>query len=241
LPQVGPGDNVYRIDGAWNASECVLLLHGLARTGKSMKQMEHALALAGYATCVLSYPSRKKALQSLVAQNFSPALQECVRVGFKKIHCVTHSMGGIIVRMGLVEYRPDNFGRVVMLSPPNQGSIVAEKLKSWWLFKLVNGRAGQQLGISKDAVPARLGAVDYEVGVITGNRHAFFDCWFSSFFSGENDGKVAVAEARVDGMADFLVVPEAHPFIMNSPMVARQTIHFLQQGHFSPRGRLPAQ
>jgi hypothetical protein len=77
--------------------------------------------------------------------------------------------------------------------------------------------------------------VDYEVGVITGNRHVFFDSWFASFFSGINDGKVAVEEAQLEGMTDFLVVPETHPFIMNSDRVIEETLHFLQKGMF----RLP--
>jgi len=34
-------------------------------------------------------------------------------------------------------------------------------------------------------------------------------------------------------MADFLVVPETHPFIMNADKVIEQTIYFLRNGTFS--------
>ena len=222
----------YQLRGCSSATECVILVHGLARTCRSMASMETHLIEAGYQTLTVDYPSRKKRLEVLVSEDFNPVLKFCGQQGFGKIHCVTHSLGGIIVRLALAVHKPHNLGRVVMLSPPNQGSLVAEKLKKWWLFKLVNGPAGQQLATFPDCLPGRSGPVDYEVGVITGNRHVFFDSWFASFFSGDNDGKVAVEEARLEGMKDFLIVPETHPFIMNSYRVREQALFFLQQGFF---------
>ena len=137
--------------------------------------------------------------------------------------------------MALKNNRPNNLGRVVMLSPPNGGSEVVDELKDLWYFSWHNGPAGQQLSTADDSLPNQLGPVDYPVGVITGDTYAFFDFWLAQFFHGPNDGKVSVERTKVEGMSDFLVVHESHPFIMNSEIVQLETIHFLKEGNFSHR------
>ncbi len=216
-----------------DGGECVVLLHGLARTCSSMQTMEKALQQAGYQTVNLDYSSRIKSLKDIAAQDFVRGVRLCNQSGATKIHFVTHSLGGIIVRLGLRTEKPENLGRVVMLAPPNKGSFVTDRMQHWWLYKWLNGPAGQELSTAADSLPNRLGPVDYPVGVIAGTRHAFFDAWFASLTSEENDGKVSVDSTRVEGMVDFLVVPETHPFIMNSDRVIKETIHFLRQGRFS--------
>ncbi|BBO90632.1 hypothetical protein DSCOOX_38120 [Desulfosarcina ovata subsp. ovata] len=102
---------------------------------------------------------------------------------------------------------------MVMLSPPNQGSEVADALKENPFYQWYNGPAGQPLGTDPDGFVAGLGPVDYPVGVITGNTHALFDAWFSEKIPGDDDGKVSVGRAKVKGMSDFLVLPFSHPYL----------------------------
>lgn len=225
-------DSQPEVRGGPGTTECVVVLHGLARTSRSMNRMAAALTRAGFRVVNLDYPSREKTIEAIAAEDLPRGVGACEQAGARRIHFVTHSLGGIVVRQALSRQKPANLGRVVMLSPPNRGSFVAEKLKSWWLYRWLNGPAGQELGTGTDSLPSRLGPVDYEVGVITGNRHAFFDAWFASFTPAENDGKVSVKEARVAGMTDFLVVPASHPFIMNADRVIRETIYFLRHGKF---------
>jgi len=225
-------DMPVEILGSPDAAECVVVLHGLARTRGSMHKMAQALANAGFRVVNIDYPSRKKSIEDVAAQEVTAGLRCCQESGAHRVHFVTHSLGGIVVREALSRDKPPNLGRVVMLSPPNRGSFVAERLKGWWLYRWLNGPAGQELGTGPDSLPNRLGAVDYEVGGITGNRHAFFDAWFASLSPDANDGKVSVDDARVDGMSDFLVVPESHPFIMKADEVIAQTIYFLRHGRF---------
>lgn len=233
---LGCGSNNYSIkkpspDRA--LGQCVVLLHGLARTYHSMAKMQTALTRAGYHTVNLDYPSRKKKIERIAIEDIPIALEQCRRFNPSAIHFVTHSLGGIAVRMAVKQNRPKKLGRVVMLSPPNRGSVVVDHLKSRWYYVWLNGPAGRQLSTAQDSIPNQLGAVDYPVGIITGDRQAFFDRWLTSYFKGPNDGKVSVERAKVDGMADFLVVHATHPFIMNSEYVQFETVHFLKNGTFT--------
>lgn len=212
--------------------ECVILLHGMGRTLRSMDSMQEYLTTAGYHTVSLGYPSTKKTIEDIAADYFPPALAQCQAFEPSSIHFVSHSLGGIILRTVFKEQKPEKMGRVVMLSPPNKGSVAADNLKDWWLYKWLNGPAGQQLTTDKDSLPNRLGPVDYPVGVITGDRYFFFDFWLSSLIPGIDDGKVSVKSARLAGMSDFLVVHETHPFIMDAEYVHEETLYFLQNGTF---------
>jgi len=212
--------------------ECVVLLHGLGRTSQSMDKMAKALATVGYATANLDYASREHPIEKLALDVIPQGLQRCRAQGAFRIHFVTHSLGGILVRYYLSRKSVQGLGRVVMLSPPNQGSEVADALQDTVFYQWYTGPAGQQLGTGPGSLVIRLGPVHYPVGVITGNTHAFFDARLADLIPGPNDGKVSVEHAKVEGMADFLALPYAHPFIMEEREVVVQTIHFLRYGRF---------
>ena len=65
-----------------------------------------------------------------------------------------------------------------------------------------------------------------------GQRGDRIDSMLASRIPGENDGKVAVGRARVDGMHDFLVLPVNHTFMMLDDVVIGQTLQFLRHGAF---------
>lgn len=214
------------------ANECVILLHGLARTDRSMAKLDKHLKNAGYKTANIDYPSRQKTIEELAYIAVPKGLQACAQDKTTKIHFVTHSMGGIVLRYYLEHEKLTNLGRVVMLSPPNQGSPLVDEIGDWGLYKSINGPAGQQLGTDLNSVPLSLGPVDYPVGIITGNKHSFFDAWAAKLIPGEDDGKVSIEGAKVAGMSDFLVVPYTHSFIMNKKDVLSQSVFFLLNGSF---------
>ena len=70
----------------------------------------------------------------------------------------------------------------------------------------------------------------YEVGIITGDKS--INPILSLLISGKDDGKVSVEKAKLMGMKDFLVVPKAHPFIMNDKNVMKQVAYFIANGKF---------
>ena len=207
----------------------VVLLHGLARSARSMRRMEAALIDAGYATCNIDYPSTDFAIETLTTAHVLPAIRRCVGDA-GSVHFVTHSMGGIIVRyLATLDDAPP-IGRVVMLGPPNGGSEVVDRIGDWAAFDWVNGPAGAQLGTGADSLPRRLGEARFDVGIIAG-RHSIN--WINStMIPGSDDGKVAVSAARLAGMRDFLVLPVTHPMMMRDRTVIRETLHFLAYGAF---------
>jgi hypothetical protein len=202
-----------------------------------MEKMADALASAGYIVFNLDYPSREKPIEQLAEGVVPEGIRRCKKTVNGPIHFVTHSMGGIILRYYLSRNASfPELGRVVMLSPPNQGSEIADTLKDNALYQWFNGPAGQQLVTGPDGITANLGPVDFTLGVITGDRHRFYDTWFSHLIPGEDDGKVSVESAKVEGMTDFLVLPYAHSFIMNEDAVIFQTLFFLRHGAFRKPG-----
>jgi len=211
-------------------SECVVLLHGLARSSASLSKMGNYLKRAGYRVVNRDYSSRKLPIEKLADQTVSHAVQTCDEHKAKKIHFVSHSMGGILIRYYLSQHQLVNLGHIVMLSPPNKGSEVVDKLRNVPGFYAINGPAGMQLGTDKNSLPNQLQPVDYPVGIITGNKS--INLILSLLIPGIDDGKVSVENARLDGMTDFLVVEHTHPMIMRSDDVIRQTEFFLKHRQF---------
>jgi len=142
-------------------NEAVILLHGLARKASSMSKLERALKENGYQVVNVDYPSTKHDIEALAEWSIGNAIK---KVGpNSKINFVTHSMGGILVRQFLRQYKLVNLGRVVMLGPPNSGSEIVDLLQNVPGFKTVNGPAGLQLSAKKDALPNQLGPANWEL------------------------------------------------------------------------------
>ena len=196
-----------------------------------MRALESALSRSDQGFCVVNvdYPSRKYPVEQLAEYVGRRIHQSCTDEN-KKVHFVTHSLGGIVLRYYLKENQLPNLGRVVMLSPPNQGSELVDIFRGNVLFKIAGGPAGAQLGTEPTSVPNMLGAVDFEVGIITGNGS--LNPIFSRLIPGADDGRVSVERSRVEGMADLMIVPRHHSFIMNSSEVIEQASYFLENGHF---------
>jgi pimeloyl-ACP methyl ester carboxylesterase len=208
----------------------VILLHGLSRTSRSMRPMEKSLRKLGYTTHNLNYPSRKYKIEELgrfVRDEIEEKMKDSSR---KKLHFVTHSMGGIILRQIMKSAPFANLGRVVMLGPPNQGSEIIDRLSPFNLIPLINGPACFQLGTSSDGFIKRLGPVDFELGVIAGNRS--INPFLSFLIPGVDDGRVSVERTKIKGMNDFCEVPKSHSFLIGNKQVQNQTISFLQKGKF---------
>jgi len=219
-----PSGIVHREGGG----EVVVVLHGLNRTSRAMERMAKELAQEGYTVLNCNYPSHKKPIATLAEglyQEIAPHIAQA-----DKVHFVTHSMGGIVLRAMAQAHPLENMGNVVMLAPPNQGSEMVDTLGSWRAYRWVNGPAGLELGTSSNSTPHRLGAPAFPVGVIAGDRTV--NPLYSWIIPGVDDGKVAVERTKLEGMDDFRCLHVTHTWMMRNPHVIRQTAHFLKTGRF---------
>lgn len=211
-------------------THCVVLLHGIGGFALILKSMELSLEEHGYFVANVTYPSLTDPIESLATEAVEEGIEKCAAQGLSRIHFVTHSLGGILVRQYLSQKAIEGLERVVMLAPPNQGSQFADYVGDSPLRKMYEPDALAQLGTGEESVPRRLGAPDFELGVIAGNRN------LRKLIPGTptepSDGVVTIEETKAPGMKDFLLVPATHTSIVWNAEVQRQTAHFLRYGRF---------
>jgi len=211
------------------SKECVILLHGLAKTNHSMENISSSLVDEGYITVNYDYPSRANSIETLAQTHIKKALKQCPKEA--TIHFVTHSLGGILVRQYLHANAIPDLGKVVMLGPPNQGSEVVDNLRELPGYARFGGPASLELGTGPDSVPAKLGPANFDLGIIAGSRS--INLILSTLLPNQDDGKVSVDNTKLSGMNDHITLPVTHPFMMKNDRVISEIKHFLKNGSFS--------
>ncbi len=210
--------------------ECVIVLHGMGRTERSMSKIEDRLQDEGYLVWNQRYASTEEPIAVLSALAVGEGLDFCAHKQATKTHFVTHSLGGILVRDYLQNHQVDTLARIVMLAPPNQGSEVVDALDQYGLYAYMMGPAGMALGTDPGSLPNQLQPIPGEIGIIAGKLSS--DPWFSPIIPGADDGKVSVERAKLAEMSDFIVVDSGHTFIMRDAKVIDQIVTFLRDGQF---------
>ena len=211
-----------------NRPHLVLLIHGIGRSTGTFSDLREAAATAGFEAIAISYPSTRGTIEEH-ADGIAALLNRME--GIEKISFVTHSMGGLIARRLLAadadwQYRM-RVGRIVMIASPNQGSAVAAWLKDFPPYQVLYGKAGQQL-VSESVSGTPL--LRPEFGIIAGGKGD--GRGYNPLLPGDDDGTVTVAETRLEGAKDILVVPTIHAAITNHPRTVRATVNFLKFGAF---------
>lgn len=217
------------------SGELVILLHGILRSKIDMLPLSRFLEKHGYKCVNILYPSRKKSLEDLA--DFVHEKIKATRSGDKerRLNFVTHSMGGLITRYYVEKYQPENLGKVVMLSPPNNGSEFADYLHDHKLFskpfRTLFGPASEQLGTSYDLAGTH---ITYPLGIIAGTKsiNPLSPIVLPRSKVGDHDGIVPVARTKIAGMRDHITMPVNHTTMMFKREVMNQTLHFLKNSIF---------
>lgn len=199
--------------------EVVVLIHGLMRSYWSMKPLNTYLESQGYQVYYYSYPSTKytitehavylsKFIQKVMANN--PGA---------KVHFVTHSIGGIILREAVPKLNKEQFthvGYLVMLAPPNQGSFLAKL--STKMFPMITSKIKplSELSSEPNAYVHHVPVPKIKMGIIAGRF----------------DAKVPPSAARLEGQPEPVIVNSTHTFIMNHSKTRKLIMSFLRKGTF---------
>jgi len=209
------------------ADEAVVLLHGIGNIPLSMKYLENRLEKSGFSVHNLGYPSTDIPIGEAAGQVREAVLAFGSDV---TVHFVAHSMGNIVVRSVLGEKLP-NLGRLVMIAPPNQGSLAAQRLRDLDMYQWIFSPAGQQLPADRKGFFDSLPVPPCQFGIIAGGRGT--EKGYNPLLPGDDDGTVRVEETMLPGAADFILLNNTHTLILFDKETAEQTVYFLKHGSFS--------
>lgn len=213
-----------------NANECVVLVHGLWRSGFAMRSIDSHLSEQGFATVRIDYPSTAHEIPVLAENYLGPGVSSCSEQGAEKIHIVTHSMGAIVTRHYLQNNSLPQGSHVVMLSPPNQGSELSDKFGDSWWYQWFVGPAGSSLTKKENGIIEKLKPVDESIGIIAAYRN--WSLWPSSWLPTPNDGTVSVESMALEEMDDFIIVEDGHAMMRFNQEVLDQISYYLSSGKF---------
>ena len=216
----------------------VIVLHGLGRTRNSMNSIAQYLRKqSDYTVLTMSYASTRAEVK-----DHAQALAQVIK-GFpqaREINFVAHSLGNLVIRHYLKDVKTKKrshppLGSIVMLAPPNQGSAMARRFKNNKIVRTVWGPSGNEIASQWPKLSSQLAIPDCRFGIIAGkSEKTVLD---NPLIKGGDDLVVTVAETRLTGAHDFLVVPAVHTYLMDHPQVHQATLRFLKHGHFESESK----
>jgi pimeloyl-ACP methyl ester carboxylesterase len=212
-----------------NSIDTVICTHGLWAHGTGMylirRHLEREYGMKGF---TFNYPSVTKTLD----ENAGRLARFIEENGIEQAHLVGHSLGGLVILRMLANRYSEIPGRIVCVGSPLRGSRAATILnaKSWGEHLLgVSVPQGTLQGSANEW--AREVTTRREIGSIAGTVPVGVG-HIAGPFGEPNDGTVAVAETKLDGAADHIVMPNSHFGMLISRNVAEQIGSFLRRGAF---------
>jgi hypothetical protein len=223
------------------SGKAVVVLHGLLRTRRSMRPLCRVLSeRGGYSVFNMGYPTTRRSIGE-----HAGALASVITSleGMGEVNFVCQSMGNLVVRRWLHDLEesgrklPDGqaLGRMVMLGPPNQHPVLAEKLLSTDFAQFFTGPASQELSTGWETLQPSLATPSFEFGIIAGGKGD--GRGYNPLIPGDDDGIVAVESTHLAGARDYRLVRVLHSLIMNHERVQEYTLRFLKEGHFEDQQR----
>lgn len=196
----------------------VLVLHGLWMHAPTMVWFAARLRAHGFDAVTSGYYS--------VLQDTDAGVARIVAAMAPGTAIVAHSLGGLLALRAAERYGAQRCGRIVCLGTPLAGSAAAEGV-------MAHVPAGRHL-LRAHAGVLQAGcaiAPGLEVGMVAGCvPHGLGG--LLTRFDDAHDGTVGVAETRVEGLADHVVIRTSHSGLIFSAEAVRQSAAFLRSGRF---------
>ena len=212
-------------------TDYIVMIHGLWNRSSRLADFEDYFTTRGYQVLNLNYPSTEGSIEELEKLYLRPVINAIPAKSEQKIHFVTHSMGGILLRQYFKKNTLKQAGKVVMISPPNQGSQWADMLKNHPFYKSIAGPAAYDLRTVDNAFLADLGPADFYLGIIAGDKSYFSGS--EDTLPGADDGMVAIENMKLQGMKDMITIHDDHRGLTKNREAIRQTEYFLLNGSFN--------
>lgn len=215
------------------AGDTVFVLHGLGENRSSMRPLvEHLRQRLGATVMTVGYASPRAGIDDHAASlgRVVAGLGREDRVSF-----VGHSLGNLVVRRWMALAPPADLARVhrmVMLGAPNQGSDLARMAARVWVLSALSHGAARDLVLHWPEISKTLAVPACEFGIVAGGKGD--GRGYSTLLDGDDDAVVRVAETRLDGARDFLLLPVSHAAMTKNAAVHRATVSFLETGRFDP-------
>lgn len=203
----------------------VVLVHGLWMPGTELALLHRRLADAGFEPQRFRYASVADDLDTS-ADRLAAFIE---RMPERSTHVLGHSLGAVVILKLIERHGADRIGRIVCLGPPFAGTAAGDRLARWPGGTRFMGRGIAQL---RREVASLEWDSCRELGVIAGSRAIGMGRLLGGLPM-PNDGTVAVAETRLAGATDHIVLPVTHFSMLCSRRVAEQAIAFLRDGRFA--------
>ena len=197
----------------WQSDMRLLLIHGMGRTPLSLALLGRRLSRQGHSVRYFGYAAFHESFDQIVDR-----LVATIRATVEQhpYALIGHSLGGILARAALpsLANRPHH---LVMLAPPNQPPMLAQRMRKQPLYRLTTRDCGSKL--ADQAFYAMLPHPTIHTTIIAGTAGPRGH--WSPFGDRPNDGVVAVEETRLGPNTEVILVPSVHTLIMNSPKVTQ--------------------
>ena len=211
----------------------VVLLHGALRSPLGMAPTARFLARRGLNARPFGYRTRRTTLAGH-AERIEHEIRAWLGDDVQPVlGILTHSMGGLVARALLARPSMQELfmrQRLVMLAPPNQGAVLAERNRDRLAFRWLYGHAVDELqprNVAQLPMPPRSCETLILVGG-TGDGRGY-----NPVITGDDDGVVASAETGLPGL-DPEFVGGVHSMLQWRPDVLGRAAAFLSNPETQP-------
>ena len=212
-----------------NSIDTVVCTHGIWSHGVGMYLLKRHLEREfGMRALIFSYPSVTNTLD----ENARLLADFIAEDELGASHIVGHSLGGLVALRMFAMHFSNVAGRIVCLGSPLCGSRAASVLhaKDWGEHLLGHSLPEGTVHSSANDWATEV-TRERDIGIIAGSVPVGIGR-IAGDFGEPNDGSVTVAETRLDGAKDHIVMEVNHTGLTIARSVADQVGSFLRRGEF---------